>query len=466
MVKVLLINIPWILPKGYGGKVTIMPPIGLAYIASYLEKNGIEMKILDALVEDYSGKEFRDSMWYGLAEQNIIAKIKQFNPDFIGVSCPFTSQYYSLEVLCSILKDNFPKIPIVVGGSHASSCTEEVMKNKNIDYIVVGEGEHAMLDIVRGKVEDRVINGIPIEDLDSLPLPAYRLLDIEKYKDANLRSGKILLTSLEKKWVSIVTSRGCPYNCFFCSIHNVFGRKWRARSPENVLEEMEILVKKYSIKHLLIVDDNFTLNMDRVKSILRGMIKRKLNVTWEAIGVRADRLDEELVRLMKESGCSLVAIGIECGDEDYRLNVMKKNLNIYDVLKAVKMFNKVGIDVNGNYMLGMPGENKEMIMKTGNLIIKLARKGVFPIISMATPLPGTDMADMAEKNNLLIKKVQPVDLITIGEKPLIKVEGFTEKDFIRFRKRITFLYLVNMLLFNPKRFLKMRKKLWNLIFAR
>lgn len=484
--KILLINPPWIVPKGYEGRLVVPYPLGIGYIASYLEKNKINVKILDILAEGFEIEtEMPDRfVRFGLSEKDIIKWIKNFKPDVIGITCMFTTQSKSLHDLAKVIKSNLPKIMIVAGGIHPSSCSIEVMSDENIDFVVKGEGEETILELVKalkinndistvkgvfyrndGKVEytgDRQL----IFNLDDIPFPAYHLLKVERYFKASrtliknysgiYRKGRGAREgTYNRKWVSMITSRGCPFTCFFCSVRNAYGKNmWRPRSPENVLNEIEMLNNKYGITHFLFEDDNMTLDVERVKKIFFGIITRRLNITWEAPnGIRADKLDEELVRLMKSSGCTALTLGVESGDQEFLTKVVKKNLDLKDVIKATRLIRKHEIPLNGFFILGMPGETKETMSRTIRFAAMLARMGMYPEFNIATPLPATEMFDIAVKKNLFVEgSFKPTDIIIAYDKPRIKIEGYTSEQIVKLRINSTILCLLEMLLFDPKAF--------------
>jgi magnesium-protoporphyrin IX monomethyl ester (oxidative) cyclase len=477
--KVLLINPPWLTPKKYEEKLVVPYPLGICYIASYLEENGVKVRILDVLAEDFENKSLLSNGFvrFGLSDEKILENVKQFQPEIIGITCLFTSQSEGMHNLAKLLKTNFQEILIVVGGIHASSCPQDVMSDRNIDFVVRGEGEITMLELVKAlenKNDVKKVKGIYYREngeikytgdrslnmnLDSFPFPAYHLLNMKKYFEAGRKGKGSREGASNKKYISLITSRGCPYECFFCSIKNIYGKVWRARSPEKVLEEIEMLVKKYGIVHFLFEDDNLTLDIERAKKIFKGIIERNIKITWETPnGIRADRIDEELIKLMKESGCVSLTIGIECGDQDFLTKIVKKNLNLQDVIKAVKIITKYNIPLNAFFILGMPGENKKTINKTISFARNLTRMGVYPEFNIATPLPATEMYEIAKKKGLLIKEdIAPFDIMLICGNPLIKVEGYTPKQLVNLRRKAILLCLLDMLIFNPKTFLSRKE---------
>ncbi len=475
--RCLLINPSWLTLVGYEDRVRVPYPIGLAYIAAVLEKNGHEVKIIDALAIDWK-KQTRidnETIKIGISDKELVSIAKEFSPEIIGITCMFTTQADSMYRTVSLIKSEFRKIPIIVGGAHVSSSPEEVMKNKNIDFAVVGEGEETIKELVDKLERNKKINKVKgiyyrkdkktvfsgkrnvILDLDSIPFPAYHLLPMEKYFEAGAK-GKSSRAVYSKKWASIITSRGCPHACYFCSIHGIYGRRWRSRTPENVLDELEFLYKNYSIRHFFFEDDNMTLDMNRAENIFNGILKRGLKISWETPnGIRADGVDENLARKMKESGCVGLTIGIESGDQEFLEKVICKNLNLDDVEKAIKIITKFKIPLNGFFILGMAGETKESLEKTLNFAKRLARIGLVPVFSIAVPLPGTDMYRICKENKLLTKnEIKPMEYLVGYSEPLIKIKDLTSEEIVQFRRKAIKICLKEMFLHNPLLFLKRR----------
>jgi len=483
MIKVLLINPPWVTPKGYENKLVVPYPLGISYVAAFLEKNGIEVKILDVLAEDFENKSVLPdgSVRFGLSDKKVLEYVGNFNPDVIGITCLFTTQSKAMHMLVNLLKKNFPKIPIIVGGIHVSSCPEETMANENIDFVVRGEGEITameLLNVLKNKTDVSKVKGVYYRKngevkytgdrllnmkLDSFPSPAYHLLNMEKYFEAG-RKGKGSREGVSNdKWVSVITSRGYPFECFFCSIRNIYGQVWRPRSPENVLEEIENLVNQYGISHFLFEDDNLTFDTKRAKKIFNGILKMGLKITWETPnGIRADKIDDELIEIMKKSGCVSLTIGIESGDQEFLLNTVKKKLKLQDVVRATKMITSHDIAVNGFFILGMPGETGETMKKTISFARKLARMGLYPEFNIATPLPATEMYEMAKDRGLLLREPEPFDIMLICGNPLIKIDGYTPEQLVALRRKAILFCLIDMLVFNPRAFLS-REKTRNMI---
>jgi magnesium-protoporphyrin IX monomethyl ester (oxidative) cyclase len=461
--------------KGYEDRIRVPYPVGIAYIASYLEKNGVEVKIVDALASGWNNFNYRENgtVRVGLGEEEIKSEIKRYKPDLVGITCLFTTQADNMYRVADLVKEVDKDLPVVVGGAHPSSVPHECLKTESIDYVVRGEGEittYELTSSVQGKIRPRAVKGLLfkengkivengprefIRDLDSLPFPAYHLLPMERYFEA----GEKGLTSrgfTVKKWVSMVTSRGCPYNCFFCSVQIVSGRIWRARSAKNVVDEIEFLVNEYGIKHIFFEDDNMIIDIKRAENIFDEIIQRGIKIAWETPnGIRADRLNENLLKKMKRSGCTNLVIGIENGNQKFLNEVIRKNLDLKNVEQAVKMITKEGIQLNGFFIIGIPGENERIVNDTINFARKLARMGMVPLFGIATPLPATDMYNYAKKMGYLTKEnITPLDLMLGYSVPLLKTEDYSPEDLIRWKKKAVLSTSLELLTHHPGILLK------------
>jgi len=411
--KILLISPP-LTGSFSAGIFTIKVPLGLAYIASYLEKQEYHTEILDCMAyyEEIEKKD-DDNYRVGLSEKDIIRKIKNFNPDIVGISCSFTVYEKDSIEVAKLVKQNSNAL-VVLGGAHSSANPGSVLKSKYVDVVVRGEGEVVFSDIVKNFRNKKKINSIRgtivrernnkikvnkpaeyIQNLDEIPFPARHLLPMERYLNHPQNS----IANMRKPTTEIITSRGCPFDCIFCSIHTVWGKKWRARSPKNVVDELESLYKKYNIREFRFFDDNITWNKKRMMEICNEIIKRKLNIKWDTPnGVALATLDEEVLKKMKESGCYKAVICIESGCEE-TLKFIRKPLTLDLAKKIIKICNKLGLWTWSAFIIGFPDETKEDIQKT----IDFAKKSGlnFSTFFIAQPYPGTEMYDLFEKKGLI-----------------------------------------------------------------
>ncbi|MBU0957473.1 MAG: B12-binding domain-containing radical SAM protein [Nanoarchaeota archaeon] len=409
--KILLINPP-LSGSLTSGIFTVKVPLGLAYIASYLEKHNFKPEILDCMAYYENIKKLsKNNYRIGLSEKEIIKKLKQFNPDIVGVSGSYTIHEKDSFAIADLVKKH-TKALVVFGGAHTSAIPHSVLKNKNVDIAVIGEGELTFLDIVKNHKTKKLYNlkGIAfrkqksikinpikeyIENLDDLPFPAHHLLPMEKY----LKHPQNSFANMRGPTTEIITSRGCPYNCIFCSIHTVWGKKWRARSAKNVVDELEHLHKKYKIKEFRFFDDNLTWKKDRIMEICNEIIQRKLKIKWDTPnGVAIATLDEEVLKKMKQAGYYKIVMGIESGSEQ-TLRFMRKPVMLKKAREIIKICNKLGIWTWSTFVIGFPDESIKEIQKT---IDFSKNSGLnFATFYIAQPYEGTDMYDVYKKKGLL-----------------------------------------------------------------
>nr|HPM43560.1 radical SAM protein [Candidatus Omnitrophota bacterium] len=365
-------------------------PLGLLYLASFLEKNGFEVSLIDAEAQRY-------------ANNQIIEKIKLLRPDVIGITST-TVAFHRACAIASDIKKTYPQLPVVIGGPHVSANPRETLSLKCFDFGVVGEGEVTALNLFRaicdGKPVD-FINGLVyidkdsgkikltearpyISDLDSLPFPARHLLpDIRRYKPP---LGSYLNTPV----ASMITSRGCPYGCIFCD-KNVFGDSLRYHSPDYIISEIEDMIGRFGAREIAFLDDTFIVDTDRVRNILYLMKQNKINVSWSCM-TRADILTRELLQEMKSAGCWQMSIGVESGNQKV-LDFMNKNIRLEDIRKVAAWCRQLGIYSKAFFMIGHPIDNIDTINET----VEFAKSNPFDdiVVTIVTPMPGTRLYDLA-----------------------------------------------------------------------
>ncbi len=375
----------------------VYPPSGLMYLASYLRKHHPEVKI-----------KIFDLMLERAPEESIISDLKDFSPQLVGIHA-MHFQARSLHRLAQLVKENLKEVVVIAGGPYPTSEPQTVLKDKNIDLAVRGEGEITFLEVFERLRSGRDFSGVkgcawlkgdelvieperePISDLDQLPFPAWDLIDLKRFFDWKI------LTQNDIRWrkevATIFTSRACPYGCIFC--HNMFGKKFRARSPENVLEEIRLLYHQYGVREIHFIDDCFNFDMERAKRIFQMIIEQGFDLKLAfPNGIRGDRLDEELVDLMKLAGTYKVNFGIESGSERIQ-KLIRKNLDLKKIKKNIEMVAKKGIFTHGFFMMGFPSEKKEDIKMT----IDFATSSQLHTAGFAllSPFPGTKVRKMAEE---------------------------------------------------------------------
>jgi len=474
--KILLINPPQSFYPGSDAPAGNLP-LGLMYMAAVLEKEGYKVEILDAFITESSFQKTGDIVEVGMPYEKIKEKIATIRPDIVGISNPFTCQTENATKTADIVKEVDPNILTVVGGPHTTVVPIDFLEAaKNVDLAVVGEGEYTMLDIAKhweGHIRIEDIPGIAyrqanelklnslrpfIENLDELPYPAYNLVNMEQY----LNPSKIEYRSFKDRAISMITSRGCPFNCNFCSVHLHMGKAFRAHSADYVIEHIKYVLEKYRVKTIFFEDDNLTLDQERFETICDKIIENKLQVNWETPnGIRADHLTKNLLKKMKLSGCQSVIFAIESGDQFILDKVINKSLKIEDAIRVAKICKELDLPASAFYIIGFPGEKKENMMKTVNLALRL--KSVYDLgmhLHIATPLYGTRLYEECRDKGFIKEHLTPRDLAEVrqtGGMPLIETEDFSPNEVKRIAieafkeyKRLSIINYVK----NPKKTLR------------
>ncbi len=382
-------------------------PMGIAYLGAVLRES-YDVRLLDAVVEGHHlERDLSPSIFqYGLDADMILDRIREFGPDAVGLSCLFSNQFPAVAELVRKIKEEDPDMVTITGGTHPTFLPERCLKEEGLDYVVMGEAEESLPALLSALARGRGLEEIDglawrengdvrinpktswIKDLDTLPFPARDLLPVEKYFKINV---PFLFFSKSPRNVSFSTSRGCPCRCNFCSSTRYWGGRYRLRSAESVLAELEHLKNKYGVEEVKFEDDNLTFDRKRAKAIFRGMIDRGLNLSWNMPnGVMVKTLeDEEMVSLMKESGCFEVILAFESGDQYVVDNIVNKPLDLEKARSIVKTVKAHGIDTHAFFIIGFPGETMEQIRNTFAYArsLKLDKFYVF----IFNPLPGTPL---------------------------------------------------------------------------
>ena len=369
--KILLIQTPSREPRQ---ETLVVPPLGLAYLAAVARQEGHEVSILDAFAEGLTWAAFED-------------RVRSARADLIGITgmTPVADSVQRAIQLCR------PHARwLVLGGPHATAQQDAVMKdNPELDFAVIGEGEITFRELLAALTQGRAPDGLAglitrttvgpvrplLDKLDDLPFPARDLLPNDRYRYP-LSAGRRITT--------MISSRGCPYSCIFCD-KNVFGSRWRARSAEQVLAEIDTVVKAYGVRTLIFYDDLFTLKPDRLRAISEGLIARKYDLTWKAEG-RVDLVDAELLRLMRRAGCDTLAYGVESANPK-GLEYLGKRTTPDQIRKAFQATRSAGIKTVGYFILGIPVETYEDALRTIRFASEI--KTDFAQFSILSPMPGT-----------------------------------------------------------------------------
>jgi len=355
------------------------PPLGLLYIAAYLENHtSHQVEILDTQVEE-------------VGYENLKRIIESKNPDLVGITA-MTFTLIDVIKTARIIKEESQNIKIVLGGPHVHLFPEETINLTEVDFLVLGEGEVTFTELVNNiddlkklatipglvfKDNERIINtGLShfIGNLDEFPFPARHLTPYRKYSSLLAKRSPI---------TTMITSRGCPYRCIFCNRAHL-GKRFRARSAQNVVDEMEKCVNM-GIREFLIYDDTFTIDRKRVLDICDEIIARGLGIGWD-IRARVDTVDEKVLRRLKDAHCERIHYGVEAGT-DKILKVLRKGITLEQAKKAFKMTQEAGISTLAYFMIGSPTETREDILQTVRLAKDLDPD--FVHVTITTPFPGT-----------------------------------------------------------------------------
>ena len=360
-----------------------LPPIGLAYLAASLrEWAEIEVDLLDCMVE-------------GLSFDESINRIKDRNPDIIFFVLGTPTFHYTVR-LVRRLKRELPDCRIVAIGAHVTALPEESLKETEIDFIIRGEPEVVASNLVEALQKGRGLKSVRgisywkgdlvihnpvqplLEDIDRLPFPARDLLLNAKYTAPFARHVPFSL---------IVTARGCPFQCVYCATRGYYGKTWRARSVESVIDELKEIVSHYRIRDIGFWDDTFTINRQRVIAICQRIIEEGLGIEWICLS-RVDTVDPEIISWLKRAGCYQIQFGVESGSEEV-LRALGKNTTIRQIKDAFRWSKEAGIDPAAFFMLGNPGETEKSVRETIELALELPAG--FASFNINTPYPGSEL---------------------------------------------------------------------------
>jgi anaerobic magnesium-protoporphyrin IX monomethyl ester cyclase len=399
------------------------PSLGLGYIAAVLLKNQYEVDLIDCQTAGLSHEEFK-------------AEIKKRQPDIVGIASAILTYKSALQV-AETTRDAHPKCLIVIGGPHVTFWDENALRDcEALDVVVRKEGEFTMLELAdrveagrdysdvlgtTSRNDGQIVRNPDrpfIENLDELPFPARHLWPIE------------CTQKYETPIFNMITSRGCVHWCSFCIEVRTHGRKYRVRSPKNVVDELEFLNRTYGAEYFAFLDDVFTANQHRTEEICEEIKNRKLKIRW-AIETRVDMVTKELLRKMWEAGCRDIWFGVESGSQSV-LDAIKKRISLEQTVRAFQWAREVGLKPNPNVILGVPGETKEVARETIKFVERLIPDymGCFTI---ATPYPGTPLYDFVKKKGWLrITDFDKYDTVT----PTFETPTLSMKELMKIREQI------------------------------
>lgn len=386
MSDVILINQYYTSMKGQSEFIPAAFPINLLYLGTYVRERGVDCKIVElGTFEPADMHEFKGKVRSGLTDERICEILKKENPKLVGIGCMFTRHYLDVLSIAKLVKETLPETKVVLGGNHASSFPESVMRNRDVDFVAVGEGEQTFLElckaVVSGSKDYSAIKSIGyrkddgsviinerrelLKNLDDLNVD-YSLIDMKKYAGISYFSPYLMRYPA----ISIVTSRGCPNNCIYCVIKCVYGRIWRGKSAKKVTDELELLKKQYGINEFAVMDDSASVNKQRWNEICDEIIRRQLDIRWMTPnGIAHWTLDKPTLDKMKKAGCYRLTFGIESGNPEIR-KYLGKPFPLEQAKEMIDHANKIGMWTICTNILGFPYETREQMEDT----IRFAKK--------------------------------------------------------------------------------------------
>jgi len=475
--EVILINPPQVFTKNQVAS-GITPPLGIAYLASVLELHDITVDIIDSVgLEPQTIHPFeKETFVRGLHFGDIVARLDD-EVKIVGISNLFSFAYPVVQELCRQIRAFRSDIKIVLGGPHPSALYEEVLvEDKDlVDFVILGEGELPFLELCQKLLQENMVLqtniGSDIANLafldedgkcvmgteklarntklnsDIIPFPARHLLPMENYILAQESHG-----FSNGRWTSMISSRGCPYGCTFCASRKT---RWVSRSATDVADEIEYCIENWDIREFHFEDDNMTINVKRLIEICNEIKRRKLDIRWQTPnGIRASRIDEEMLTAMKDSGCEHVTLAPESGSPRVLTDIVQKgkDFDLQHLKDCGATAHKIGLKVAAYFVLGLPGETREDMEMTIAYARELAKVGVDEVnFGLFIPLPGTPLWEPSKHK---IKDLDWLDLLTVGD--LAKAVSFNDevgsKELDWVRKKAYMSFLLTRIIYHPTQF--------------
>lgn len=395
MATITILRIPSLFARG-ALTLSATPPIGIAYIAASLRQAGHHVTVVDAIGEGIDNiYPYRDKGLFvnGLSKEDLINRIPQESA-YIFVSLPFSHEWPWAKEILEAVRMAHPRAVVIAGGEHATALPEFCLADcASLDYCVLGEGEITSKELVAALESNASVENIPglafrssqgairrtntrprIENWGSLPRPAWDLFPLETY----LRGGYSFGVNIGRT-MPILASRGCPYECTFCSNKNMWGCRWIVRSPEEVLEEMEEYIQRYQIQNFDFYDLTAIVKKDWIMDMCALLLKKNLKITWQLpSGTRCEALDDEATSLLYQSGCRNISYAPESGSPRM-LQIIKKKINLKHMLDSMKAAVRNGINVKANMIVGFPDESMTDVFKSYLFIVRMAMAGVHDV---------------------------------------------------------------------------------------
>jgi anaerobic magnesium-protoporphyrin IX monomethyl ester cyclase len=422
-------------PQTTGAPNSGFIPLGIGYLAAVLEEEGYAVDVIDCQVQQHTAKDLE-------------SELARLQPDVIGVTST-TLTYKSAIEIVQTAKKACPNSLTIIGGPHVTVLDEQTLNEQpEVDIIVRGEGERTLLELADrvSKSSLKDLDGVAgitfrkngqivqtpdrpfIQNIDELPYPAFKHFDVSKYR------------IFGKTYLPVITSRGCPFQCTFCLASKMCGRGFRARSPKNVVDELEFLRDTYGADAFSFYDDTFTFDLKRARDICKEMKNRKVDLQWDC-RTRVDRINKEDLAVLRDANCQLIHFGVESGSQKM-LNLMKKGTTVEQNARAIKWAKEAGISVAISVVVGYPGETPELLQETLDFMYRTRPDYVY--MCVAIPYPGTEMYDyLNELGWEMSPRWDRYDEQTVVFKnPLLSPTQIMEKERVFFNKFFSLSYLL------------------------
>jgi len=407
-VRIVLIEPPKFVKATNHLSVVAMPPLGLAYVAASLLAHGHDVAVVDAVAEGISQlTPFapRSGIFLkGLMDNQILARISN-DTELIGISCMFSYQWLTVRHLVDRAKDRFPGVPVVLGGEHPTGLTAEVFRTSRVDYVVLGEGEETVVELAERLAGGRDVTSLPglacrepngrvrvnerrgrIAEVDAIPTPAWKLFDLEAYIEHNQPHG-----ASRGRFIPMLATRGCPFQCTFCTSPQMWTTRWTPRSPALVVDEMEQYIREYRIVDFQFEDLTAIVRKDWILQFCAEIERRGLTLTFQLpSGTRSEAVDIEVARAMKRAGCHEFAFAPESGDEGI-LKAIKKRVSLPRMFESARQTMQAGINVGCFFIIGFPEDTWRTVLRTYRTIARCAWLGFSSVnVNAYSPQPNTE----------------------------------------------------------------------------
>ncbi len=478
MAKIVLIRPPCLVSTGAVSAGLLTPPISLAYLAASVRNNGHEVSIIDAIGLDPEKKTYLRKKLYlvGISFSDILNLIPE-DADLIGISGGFSYEWTALRPLVNMIGEKFRDKYFIAGGEHFTAVPEICLEHcKDLDAIALGEGEETIVEIANAIDSNSSwlnIAGLVVRDndkfvktdkrkrlikLDEIPKPAWDLVPINKYLDLKLSLGVD-----RGRTMPMIASRGCPYQCTFCSSPSMWGTRWIARDAKLLVNEIEEYIKKYNIDAVDFYDLTAIVKKSWIIEFCNEIISRNLNITWQLpSGTRSEALDDDVTSLLYKSGCRNIGYAPETGSERM-LVAIKKKVKLSRMTKSLKSSIKAGLNIKINIMLGFPNETHKDILKTFWYLIKMSFIGVHDVsMGVFAPYPGSEIYnDLVKKGKINHSEEYWFQLsyVDISFAKHSYCENISAKSLLFYNWLLYFIFYISNYIFRPMRFYRTLKNL-------